>query len=260
MANTQLGQHWLRDPASLYAVAEAAGIRAGDTVLEIGPGQGTLTEVLLEEAGQVMAVEVDVKLAGELARQLPSSNLEVVNADIMQFDLDSLPEGYKVAANIPYYITSPIIMRLLTAGNPPARMGLLVQKEVARRIGAEPGDLSVLGVAVQSLAEVDLGDVVPAHYFKPQPKVDSQIISLRPRKVPLLEPHEQVMKLVKAGFLNRRKTLANSLASTLPQDKVDIEAAIRAVGLPENIRAQSLDVAGWQRLYGAIHAVNRQYG
>lgn len=252
MANRRLGQHWLHDPGSLYAVAEAAGVTSTDTVLEIGPGLGTLTEVLIAEAKQVVAVELDGKLAAQLKDDLPAANLQVVHQDILQFDLSTLPPGYKVAANIPYYITSPIVMRLLESEHKPAQLGLLVQKEVAQRMGASAGDLSVLGVAAQALAKVEPLNVVPAHFFKPPPKVDSQILQLIPHKAALIQPFDDVMKLVKAGFLNRRKTLANSLASTLGKSKTQIAVAINGIGLPANIRAQELSLEKWQELYDLL--------
>lgn len=253
MANTQLGQHWLRDPASLSAVIEAAGVKAQDTVLEVGPGQGTLTELLVGEAKRVISVEVDPKLARDLQQQLQADNLTVINGDILQFDLSDMPDSYKVAANVPYYITSPIINKFLLSDFPPVQLGLLVQKEVAQRLGAAPGDLSILGVSVQALAEVKLKQVVPANLFQPQPKVDSQIVCLKPFARSRFEDHEAVMQLVKAGFLNRRKTLVNSLSSTLQFSKEHLERVCRELNLTPNIRAQALTLDEWMRLYKRLY-------
>lgn len=254
MSRPKLGQHWLRDPASLFSVAEAAGVTDSDTVLEIGPGPGTLTEVLAGEAKSVIAVEIDKQLADKLRTELPAPNVEVFTDDFLKFNLDNINPGYKVAANIPYYVTSPIVMKLLTDRNRPVQAGLLVQKEVAERMAAEPGALSVLGIAVQSLASVELKQVVPAHLFTPPPEVDSQIITLKPRTKALFKDHEATMKLVKAGFLNRRKTLVNSLSGTLKLDKTQIQTAVLACRLADNVRAQELTLEDWQQLYDRLQS------
>src|SRR5690348_3251316 len=128
-----LGQHWLTDPASLLAMCEAAVLTKQDTVVEIGPGLGTLTHLLVEQAGQVIAVELDGQLAADLPRRVHANNLEVVRGDILRFNFSSLPTGYKVVANIPYYLTSNLIRVLSEAENPPERAVLLMQKEVAER-------------------------------------------------------------------------------------------------------------------------------
>ncbi|HLB40661.1 MAG TPA: 16S rRNA (adenine(1518)-N(6)/adenine(1519)-N(6))-dimethyltransferase RsmA, partial [Candidatus Babeliales bacterium] len=166
-----LGQHWLKDEPTLSYIANSANLSATDTVLEIGPGLGTLTRHLLDRAKEVMAVELDEALA----QKLPShEKLQVVQADILKFDLTKLPPGYKVVANIPYYLTSNLLRVLAESDNSPILMVLLVQKEVAQRITAKPGQMSVLAVSIQLYYQPQLGKVVPAELFTPSPKVDSQ--------------------------------------------------------------------------------------
>ena len=153
MVRKSLGQHWLFDQKALNTVVSAAEIAPKDTVIEVGPGLGTLTELLLQKAKKVIAVEKDGVLAGDLERKLPAENLEVIAGDILEFDFRQLPPGYKVAANIPYYITSKLLRVLLENPNPPSIMSLLVQKEVAERIAAGPGRMSVLAVSIQYFAQ-----------------------------------------------------------------------------------------------------------
>jgi len=151
--NKSLGQHWLHDRDVLVHIADCADVQPGDTVLEIGPGLGTLTSELLRRADKVIAVEFDADLARKLPGQFPGKNLGVVNDDILQFDLAQLPAGYKVVANVPYYITSKIVQKLMTADNKPSVTVLLVQKEVAERIAARRGDMSILALSAHVYAE-----------------------------------------------------------------------------------------------------------
>lgn len=197
-----LGQHWLTDRDVLANIADWAEIGSDDTVLEIGPGLGTLTSELLRRAKKVVAVEFDEELARKLPGQFPGKNLEVINADILTFDLSILPAGYKVVANVPYYITSKIVQLLMTSKNKPATTVLLVQKEVAERIAAKPGDMSILAISAQVYAEASLGDVVPAALFTPPPKVDSQVVILQTRTESLIaqEDEKAFFRVVKAGF------------------------------------------------------------
>jgi 16S rRNA (adenine1518-N6/adenine1519-N6)-dimethyltransferase len=154
-AKKHLGQHWLNDKSTLYKIVESAGVTKSDTVLEVGPGRGSLTEVLAEAAGQVFAVEFDADLVpGLKANFATRENVTITEENILDYDLSKIPKGYKVVANIPYYITSPIIQKFLGATNKPNVLVLLVQKEVAQRIVASPGQMSVLAVSVQLLADV----------------------------------------------------------------------------------------------------------
>ncbi len=245
-----LGQNWLKDPATLEAIADTAGISDSDTVLEIGPGLGTLTSRLLARAGKVVAVEFDEELARKLPAQFPGKNLEVVASDILTFDLSQFPEGYKVVANIPYYITSKIIRLLMTASNKPAVAVLLTQKEVAERLAAAPGDMSVLAISAQVSAEVLLGPVVPAELFTPPPQVDSQVVILKTRPKPLIERSEEKVfyQVVKAGFSARRKKLRSSLAGGLQLSKTDAEQLLERAVISPDVRAEDLSIDDWKRL------------
>ncbi|MCL2280272.1 16S rRNA (adenine(1518)-N(6)/adenine(1519)-N(6))-dimethyltransferase RsmA [Candidatus Saccharibacteria bacterium] len=276
--NKNLGQHWLRDATILADIAGYANLTPNDTVLEIGPGLGTLTSVLAERAGHIVAVEFDRELAEKLISELagdaprgsaqkcfskkkflgadgaagPASDLEVVNADFLQFDLDQLPADYKVVANIPYYITNKIVMKLLTATNKPQLAVLLVQKEVAERLAAAPGKMSVLSVATQLYSTVDLGQIIPAAMFDPPPKVDSQIVILHPHLAGSFLAKDidekQFFRVVKAGFSARRKKLRTALSGGLNISVTDAEKLLRSANIDPNLRAQDLSLDDWQNL------------
>jgi len=242
-----LGQHWLRDRDVLASIATEAAITPNDTVLEIGPGLGTLTSELLRRAEKVVAVELDRELARKLPGQFPGTNLEVVNQDILSFDLRRLPENYVVVANVPYYITSKIIQLLTTAVNKPRTIVLLIQKEVAERLAAKPGDMSILALSAQIYAEVRLGDVVPAEFFTPPPKVDSQVVILETRPEALVTPEleKTFFRVVKAGFVAKRKKVRSSLASGLHISKPEAEALLVKHGISPDDRAEDLTIENW---------------
>lgn len=252
-----LGQHWLYDPASLQAMLDAAAVTADDTVLEVGPGLGTLTELLVHAAHSVVAVEFDADLARGLLQRVKAAvgetdNLQIVQQDILRFDLTSLPPDYKVVANIPYYLTSKLVRVLSESPNPPLTAVLLVQKEVAERLAAKPGDLSILGVTAQYYFDVSLAEVVPAALFTPPPKVDSQIVVLRRRDAPLFGAELDVpafFRVVKAGFGAKRKTLLNSLSGGLHLGKPETLALLERAGISPQLRAQNLSLDDWYRLY-----------
>ena len=245
-----LGQHWLKDPEILADIAEAAELTGDDVVLEIGPGLGTLTSRLLARANSVTAVEFDADLARKLPGQFPGKKLAVVNQDILQFDLNQLPKNYKVVANVPYYITSKIVEKLMTAGNKPSIAVLLVQKEVAERIAAEAGNMSILSVSVQIFAEAELDIEVPRQFFTPPPKVDSQVVILRTRNNPLIAPEDQkdFFRIVKAGFSAKRKKLRSSLSGGLGIDKSAVEELLKNAGISPDARAEDLAIEDWKRL------------
>lgn len=249
-AKKSLGQHWLVDQAALQRICDAGAITADDTVLEIGPGTGTLTRELASRAKQVIAVELD----DDLAKRLMSSsipNVTVIHADILRFDFSGLPANYKVVANIPYYLTSHLLRILAETPNPAQRVVLLVQKEVAERVVAKPGALSILAVTSQYYWDASLGDIVPAALFSPPPKVDSQVLCLQKRPNPLwpdVEP-KFFFQLVKAGFANRRKTLLNSLSSSLRAGKAETEGLLRQAGIDPLSRPQTLSLTDWYHLY-----------
>jgi 16S rRNA (adenine1518-N6/adenine1519-N6)-dimethyltransferase len=258
-AKKSLGQHWLNDNVSLNAICDAADVQEGDHVLEIGPGQGSLTNKLLQRGAHVIAVELDETLAKNLLHQSSSifknvplgGGLKVVQGDILKFDLTILPPNYKVVANIPYYLTGNLLRILSESSNLPSRATLLVQKEVAQRIAAKPGDMSVLSVSVQLSYLVKLGQIVPAKLFIPPPKVDSQIISLTLRTQPLFKDldSKKFFRIVKAGFSTRRKKLRSSLSGGLHISKEEADALLIKAGINGDLRAQELSLQQWYDLY-----------
>ena len=256
-----LGQHWLHDEATLNYICDAAELVPTDTVLEIGPGTGTLTKKLLSRGAKVIAIEKDQALAKNLSINMTgatshiSQKLEVVQGDILQFDLNQLPVGYKVVANIPYYLTSNLLRVLSESTNPPTIMVLLVQKEVAEHIAAGPGRMSLLAVSVQLYYEPTLGAVVPAKLFSPPPKVDSRVIILKRRKKPLFEDldNQKFFQLVKAGFSQRRKKLRSSLSGGLNISKDQANDLLKKAGVSPNARAQELSLKDWHKIYQVFH-------
>lgn len=247
-----LGQHWLHDRSVLESIADAAELSDKDVVLEIGPGLGTLTSVLLRRVEKVIAVEFDSELATKLPGQFPGKNLEVIHSDILQFDLEALPANYKVVANVPYYITSKIVQRLMTATNKPSVAVLLVQKEVAERLAAKAGDMSILAVSAQSFADVTMGDIVPAALFTPPPKVDSAVVVLKTRPLPAFDGMEEksFFRVVKAGFSAPRKKLRSNLSAGLGIPREEAEKALKEAAINPDIRAEGLSIEDWVKLAG----------
>lgn len=252
-AKKSLGQHWLKDEAVLETICKAANLTKADTVLEIGPGLGDLTRQLVKRADRVIAVEKDDELAGALAKTISAGNLKVHQTDILQFDLTDLPTAYKVVANIPYYLTSKLLRILSESANPPLDIVLLVQKEVAERIAAGPGQMSLLAVSIQLYYQPKLGPVVAARLFEPPPKVDSRIIALTRRPKPLFEDLDSKLffRIVKAGFSGRRKKLRGSLSAGLHLSKDQADRLLKSAGIDGSLRAQNLSLKDWHKLYKA---------
>ena len=246
-----LGQHWLHDPQALEAIVEAAEIKPTDTVLEIGPGLGTLTQYLEGQAQHVVAVEFDSMLAAGLKARVSAANLQVVQADILEFDLTDLPAAYKVVANIPYYLTSKLLRTLSESNNPPSVIVLLVQKEVAERVAASAGQLSLLAVSVQLYYSAQLGIIVPAEKFTPPPKVDSQVVILHRHAKPLFHSidSQKFFRLVKAGYSEKRKKLRSSLSGGMGISKAEADALLSSAGIDGELRAQALSLDDWYKLY-----------
>lgn len=219
-------------------------------------GLGTLTKRLLARGAKVTAVEFDDALAADLITNIEkygasTDNLTVVHGDILHFDLTQLPTGYKVVANIPYYLTSNLIRVLCESANPFKTAAILIQKEVAQRVAAKPGAMSLLSVSAQFYCEVSLGALVPAALFTPPPKVDSQVLVLNYRPEPLYESVviKQFFRLARAGFSQKRKTLVNSLSGGLAIPKDTAREMLQAADIPANTRAQALSLDDWYALY-----------
>lgn len=257
----RFGQNFLIDAHVLEKIVSAAGITKDDCVLEIGPGIGTMTQYLAENAGHVVAVEIDRNLIPILKETLADyDNVTVINEDILRVDIKALAEEYnggkpiKVVANLPYYITTPIIMGLFESGVPIDNITVMVQKEVADRMKEGPGskDYGALSLAVQYYAEPEIVANVPPNCFIPRPNVGSAVIRLtRHKEMPVEVKDPALMfKIIRASFNQRRKTLQNGLgnAPELPYTKEQIAAAIAEMGLTPTIRGEALSLAQFAQL------------
>ncbi len=243
-----LGQHWLKNRVILDQIASLASEGTdASLVLEIGPGLGTLTSSLLKRFARVVAVEYDADLAAKLPGQFPGKNLEVINADILQVHSAEIVgnANFAVVGNIPYYITSPIVKKVLEMSPRPQRIVLLMQKEVAERIAAESGRQNLLSLFVQNLAEVELGPVVKAAEFTPPPRVDSQIIMMTPLDQPVID--ESALKFAKLGFASPRKKLAHNLAG-VKYSKEQWRTLLERQGINPDCRPADLSLWDWEEL------------
>ena len=252
-AHKGLGQNFLQDPIALETIVAAAEIQRTDTVLEIGPGLGSLTRYLAVSAKEVVAIELDKNLLPPLKAVLdPYQNVQLIQGDILEFSTKDLglENHYVVVANIPYYITSAVIRHLLESGSKPRRIVLTVQKEVAQRICAGPGDLSLLALSVQVYGQPRIAAYIPAGSFFPAPKVDSAVLvidiysSLRIKE----EYLDTFFKLIKAGFGQKRKTLRNSLSSGLHISPAGAAEILLQANIDPQRRAETLAIEEWQRL------------
>lgn len=249
-----LGQNFLTDSNVVSRIVDTAEITEDDLVIEIGPGIGSMTGELASRAGRVIAVEIDKHLIPALEDNLKDfSNLEIINEDIMKVSVKAVTENrqnmrLKVVANLPYYITTPIIMKLLEEDNDIELMVFMVQKEVAQRMVAKPGgkDYGALSVAVQYYAQPEKVFDVPPHCFIPQPEVDSTIVKLKKNKKPpvILKDKDMFFKVVKAAFGQRRKTLLNALANSeaLSRSKEEVREILSVVNIDENTRGETLSM------------------
>ncbi len=248
----RLGQNFLIDKNVLKKIIEAAELKPDDIVLEIGPGLGILTLELAKRVKKVIAVEKDRRMCDILFEMLDVRNVrnvEIVNQDILKFDPYTLnPIPYTLIANLPYYITSPVIRKFLECNiTRPRYMILMVQKEVAQRICAKPPRMNILAVAVQFYARPEIINYVSRNSFWPQPKVDSAIIKIIPKPIPKINT-EKFFQLVKSGFSSKRKMLKNNLSSTSLGAR-KIEKILKKIGLNPKIRAENLTINDWLRLY-----------
>lgn len=253
-----LGQNFLVDPEALEAVMASAGVEPGDAVLEIGPGLGSLTRLLAQSARQVVAVEIDADLLPPLKTVLaPFDNVQVIHGDIMTVEPSRLMQpvvaagsSYRVVANIPYYITSALIRKLLEADPKPGCIVLTVQREVAERITAAPGDLSLLALSVQVYGKPYIAARIPATAFYPPPKVDSAVVRVDLYPGPRIPEQrlERFFRLAKAGFSQKRKTLRNSLSAGLRISPQAAAGLLEQAGIDPQRRAETLSIEEWEKL------------
>lgn len=261
-AKKSLGQNFLRDRSFLTPILHAAQLSPADKVLEIGPGKGALTEALAEQTDCLVAVELDERLIEPLRQHFaPQPHVHVIHADILEHapaeliaeacspTLATAPAAaiaYKVVANLPYYITSAVLRHLLEANPPPTLAVVMVQWEVAQRICAAPGDLSLLAVSVQFYATPRLIQRVPARAFSPQPKVDSAIVQLLVHPQPVIDvAPDHFFAVVRAGFSQKRKQLHNSLAAGLHLERRTVQQWLEKAGIDPMRRAETLSLVEW---------------
>ena len=263
-ARKGLGQHFLVDEEVLGLIVSTAQLTSDDVVMEIGPGLGVLTRELARQAGRVIAIELDNKLAVILKQTLASfNNVVIINDDVLGIDSAALLEElkakppYKVVANLPYYITSPVLRHFLEASVKPTIMVVMVQKEVAEAIAAKPGRMSVLSISVQLYGEPTIIDYVPARCFYPAPEVDSAIlgITLYPQPAVDIADKESFFALVRAGFSASRKQVGNSLAQGLELPKAEVLSLLEKANIVPHRRAETLTLEEWAGLWRVFTGV-----
>jgi 16S rRNA (adenine1518-N6/adenine1519-N6)-dimethyltransferase len=248
-----LGQNFLEDPQALEKIVATADVQPTDTVLEVGPGLGSLTRYLAAAAKEVVAVELDQHLLPPLKAVLaPYPNVRLIHGDILELSPSDLvhEQDYIVAANIPYYITSALLRHLLESESKPRRIVLTIQKEVAKRICEKPGDLSLLALSVQVYGRPYIAADIPAEAFFPTPSVDSSVLGIDIYSTPLISRGllGTFFKLSKAGFSQKRKTLRNSLSAGLHISPASAAELLNAAGIDPQRRAETLSIQEWQRL------------
>ncbi len=259
-ARKSLGQHFLKDPDVARKIVESADPGPDETALEVGPGTGALTRLLAERFNRVIAVEIDPRLSDLLQSDLSElTHLHVVTADVREIPPRELlrdysvespgPHGdYKVVGNLPYYIASPIIRHFLESDCKPARMVVMVQKEVAENMVAKPGRMSLLSLAVQVYGAPRIVTRVPASKFRPKPKVDSAVVAIDVYHEPLVSDLERFFRIARAGFRAPRKQLHNSLMQGLEVEAEVIGSALDNVGIDGRCRPATLTIEEWDRL------------
>ena len=249
----RLGQNLLIDKQVIKKVIRTANLQPKDIVLEIGPGTGVLTQEIAKTAKKVIAVEKDPSMCQILKQALGDfKNVEIVNQDILKnYELGIRNYEYKIVANLPFYITAPVIRKFLEIKNPPKEMTLIIQKEVAQRICANPPKMSILAVSVQFYANAKIISYISKKSFYPVPKVDSAIIKIIPRqfRVPVSRQFcERFFRIVKAGFAHPRKQLANNLSKMLKLDKKELSSLLLKNNIKPTQRAETLSIKDWIKL------------
>jgi len=252
-ADKRLGQNFLQDPYALEKIVKAAEIHPTDTVLEIGPGLGSLTRYLAAAAQEVVAVELDDKLFPPLEAVIaPYNNIQLLHGDILGVEPKEIiqQQDYLVVANIPYYITSAVIRHLLESNPKPRRIVLTIQKEVSERICAGPGDMSLLALSVQVYGQPRIAARIPAGAFYPAPKVDSSVLVIDIHSAPVvpLDLLDTFFLLIKAGFSQKRKKIRNSISAGMHQFPAETEKLLRAADIDPQRRAETLDLEEWGKL------------
>jgi 16S rRNA (adenine1518-N6/adenine1519-N6)-dimethyltransferase len=251
-ARKSMSQSFLTDERVCLSMADAAELTAPDQVLEIGSGLGILTRVLVERSNRVVAVELDRRLASYLRTVMPDDGLIVVQMDALRLDpADYFSGPYKLVANLPYQITSPVLTRFLVETRPPDLMIVMIQREVAERIAAPTGKSSYLSTLVRAVANVQVVRHVPPGSFYPRPKVTSTVLRIQPLAEPIV-PRSHLpayLQVVRAGFTQPRKTLANSIAQGLRMERSTVERWLSQGGISPTRRPQELEVADWLALY-----------
>jgi 16S rRNA (adenine1518-N6/adenine1519-N6)-dimethyltransferase len=255
-----LGQHFMAEPAALLKLVDAARIEPGDAVLEIGPGLGALTDRLAERARRVVAVEVDGRMIPYLQNRYEAfPNVEIVHADILELDLDALMGSdahfYKVVANLPYYITSPILRHLLERNSPPSLIVVTTQLEVARRMAAQPGEMSLLAVGIQFYGRPEIVTRLKPGVFYPRPEVESAIVRITPHPEGLPLPADErgcFFEVVRAGFGQPRKQLRNTLSAGLKAGREAAGRWLDEANVDPRRRAETLSVDEWLALYQVV--------
>lgn len=275
-ARKGLGQHFLIDREVLGLITSAAELTPADVIMEVGPGLGILTQELARQAGWVVAIELDSKLATILKQTLASfDNVTIINEDILEIEPAALlneqktrfpraintPFSYKVVANLPYYIASPVLRHFLEASLKPQIMVVMVQKEVAAAIVAEPGQMSLLSISVQFYGEPRIISYVPAQSFYPEPEVDSAIlrVDLFPQPAVAVADKESFFDLVRAGFTASRKQICNSLAQGLELPKAEVLSLLGRASIVPRRRAETLTLDEWAQLWQVFTRVGESH-
>jgi 16S rRNA (adenine1518-N6/adenine1519-N6)-dimethyltransferase len=255
-----LGQNFLADPVAQARIVEAAGLSPADAVVEVGAGVGTLTRLLAAKAGHVVAVELDTGLVHVLREQVAGlPNVQVIQDDVLRIADFGFPHlGYKVVGNLPYYITSAVLRHFLANKPRPRLLVVTVQREVAERIIAQPGDMSLLAVSVQLYGQPQIVARIPAGAFYPAPQVDSAVVRVAVADGPMVPLGESVsedefFRTVRAGFGQKRKTLRNSLKGGLALPAGEVEAALSRAGVDARRRAETLSLEEWAAVTKAVH-------
>lgn len=257
-AKKSLGQNFLVNPGIVAKIVIAADLSPDDTILEVGPGTGILTAALAASGARIIAVEKDRRLIEDLEARFSAAQIEIIEGDILEFDPtahDLTDGGYKIVANLPYYITSHFLRVIFESWPQPALAVVMVQKEVTRRIMAKPPDMNLLALSTQYYAEPELVSYVSKGSFRPEPNVDSAVVKLMPRTTHALpaEKEELFFNIIKAAFAGKRKQLINTLPDALGKTKEETAAILTGAGIEPQTRPEQLALADWLNLTKTLY-------